>query len=49
MEKLNSYDWSKKDMRKVIISLAPVEAEKAIDKEKLVEDVARCERAGAAM
>ena len=36
-------------MRKVIISLAPVEAEKAIDKEKLVEDVVRCEQAGAAM
>ena len=36
-------------MRKVIISLAPVEAGKAIDKEKLVEDVVRCEQAGAAM
>lgn len=36
-------------MRKVIISLAPVEAGKAIDKEKLVEDVARCAKAGAAM
>ncbi len=36
-------------MRKVIISLAPVEAGKAIDKEKLVEDVVRCAQAGAAM
>lgn len=36
-------------MRKVIISLAPVEAGKAIDKEALVEDVARSAQAGAAM
>lgn len=36
-------------VRKVIISLAPVEAGKPIDKERLVEDVARCAQAGAAM
>ncbi len=36
-------------MRKVIISLAPVEAGKPIDKEALVEDVARSAQAGAAM
>lgn len=36
-------------MRKVIISLAPVEAGKAIDKEALVEDVVKSARAGAAM
>lgn len=36
-------------MRKVIISLAPVEAGKPIDKEALVEDVVNSVRAGAAM
>lgn len=36
-------------MRKVIISLAPVEAGKAIVKEKLVEDVVKCAQVGAAM
>ncbi len=36
-------------MRKVIISLAPVEAGNPIDKEALVEDVVRSAQAGAAM
>lgn len=36
-------------MRKVIISLAPVEAGKPVDKEALVEDVVKSARAGAAM
>lgn len=36
-------------MRKVIISLAPVEAGRPVNKEKLVEDVVRCHEAGAAM
>ncbi len=36
-------------MRKVIISLAPVEAGKPVDKEALVEDVVKCAKAGAAM
>lgn len=36
-------------MRKVIISVAPVEAGTAIDKEALVEDVAECAKRGAAM
>lgn len=36
-------------MRKVIISLAPVEAGKAIDQSALVEDVVKSARAGAAM
>ncbi len=36
-------------MRKVIISLAPVEAGKPIDKEALVPDVEKCAQAGAAM
>lgn len=36
-------------MRKVIISVAPVEAGAPIDKEALVEDVAECAKKGAAM
>ncbi len=36
-------------MRKVVISVAPVEAGTPIDKEALVEDVARCAAAGASM
>lgn len=36
-------------MRKVIISLAPVEAGKPVDKEALVEDVVKSAKAGAAM
>ncbi len=36
-------------MRKVIISLAPVEAGKPVDKEALVEDVVKSAEAGAAM
>lgn len=36
-------------MRKVIISLAPVEAGKPVDQAALVEDVVKCAQAGAAM
>lgn len=36
-------------MRKVIISLAPVEAGKPIDKKSLIEDITSCEKEGAAM